>query len=126
MEGIVIRMVLSLTAVLALMAGLLFVVKRFVLPGTGAVRMPLQVEVLGRRALQPKKSIVVVRVAGKVLVLGLSDQGMHTLTELTHEEVQAVCPAPVPGTSMPGLPFSAHLQETFRTLRRRQKVGVIS
>ncbi len=124
MDGIVIRMVLSLTAVLALMAGLLFLVKRFVLPGTGGVRMPLQVEVLGRRALQPKKSIVVVRVAGKVLVLGLSDQGMHTLTELTREEVQAACPEP--DSSMPGLPFSAHLQRTFRTLRRRQKVGVVS
>jgi flagellar biosynthetic protein FliO len=126
MEGIVLRMVLSLSAVLALMVGLLFLVKRFVLPGTGPVRMPVQIEVLGKRSLQPKKSIVVVGVAGKVLVLGLSEQGMHTLTELTQEEVQAVSPAQTPGTSLSGLPFSAHLQETLRTIRRRQKTEVVS
>ena len=126
MEGIVLRMVLSLSAVLALMVGLLFLVKRFVLPGTGPVRMPVQIEVLGKRSLQPKKSIVVVGVAGKVLVLGLSEQGMHTLTELTQEEVQAVSPAQTPGTSQSGLPFSAHLQETLRTIRRRQKTEVVS
>jgi flagellar biosynthetic protein FliO len=126
MEGIVFRMVLSLSAVLALMVGLLFLVKRFVLPGTGPVRMPVQIEVLGKRSLQPKKSIVVVRVAGKVLVLGLSEQGMQTLTELTQEEVEAVSGAPLPGASLSGLPFSAHLQETLRTIRRRQKTEVVS
>jgi flagellar protein FliO/FliZ len=126
MEGIVFRMVLSLSAVLALMVGLLFLVKRFVLPGAGPARLPVQVEILGRRSLQPKKSIVVVRVAGKVLVVGLSEQGMHTLTELTQDEVQAVTPAPVPGGSVSGLPFSVHLQETLRTIRRRQKAEVAS
>jgi flagellar protein FliO/FliZ len=126
MEGIVLRMVLSLSAVLALMAALLFLVRRFVLPGTGPVRMPVQVEVLGRRSLQPKKSIVVVRVAGKVLVLGLSEQGMQALTELTQEDVQALSPAQAPGPSLSGLPFSAHLQETLRTIRRRQKTEVVS
>ena len=124
MESVLLRMVLSLSAVLALMVGLMYLVKRFVLPGTGTMRMPVQVELLGKRSLQPKKSIVVVRVAGKVLVLGLSEHGMQTLTELSEEEVQAVLPAPAQTPSGTGLPFSAYLQDTLRTIRRRQKPGV--
>ena len=126
MEGIVIRMVLSLSAVLALMVGLLYLVKRFVVPGSATVRMPVQVEVLGRRSLQPKKSIVVVRIAGKILVLGVSDQGMQTLTELTGEELQASLSCQTSAQSSPALPFSTYLQETLRTIRRQQKpeVGV--
>lgn len=124
MESILLRMVLSLSAVLALMLGLMYVVKRFVLPGSASVRMPVQVEVLGKRSLQPKKSVVVVRVAGKVLVLGLSEHGVQTLSELTSEELQASMPAPPEVPAGPGLPFSAYLQETLRTIRRRQKPGV--
>lgn len=121
MEGIFLRMVMSLAAVLALMGGLLYFVKRFALPGTGAARMPVQVDVLGRRSLQPKKSIVVVRVAGKVLVLGVSDHGMQTLTELTDDEVQAATSAPAPVQAFGSLPFAAHLQERLRSMRRGQK-----
>jgi flagellar protein FliO/FliZ len=114
-------MVMSLAAVLALMGGLLYFVKRFALPGTGAARMPVQVDVLGRRSLQPKKSIVVVRVAGKVLVLGVSDHGMQTLTELTDDEVQAATSASAPVQAFGSLPFAAHLQERLRSMRRGQK-----
>lgn len=124
MEGILLRMVLSLSAVLALMVGLMYLVKRFVLPGTGPVRMPVQVEVLGKRALQPKKSIVVVRVAGKVLVLGLSEHGIQTLTALTDEELQASMPALAQNAPPSGIPFSTYLQETLHTIRRRQKSEV--
>lgn len=125
MEGIVVRMILSLSAVLALMVGLLYLVKRFVMPGAVTVRMPVQVEVLGRRSLQPKKSIVVVRIAGKVLVLGMSEQGMQTLTELSGEALESSLAAQASGhSSSPALPFSAYLQETLRTIRRRQKPEV--
>jgi hypothetical protein len=51
---------------------------------------------------------------------------MHTLTELTQDEVQAVIPDPVPGGSVSSLPFSAYLQETLRTIRHRQKTEVVS
>lgn len=124
MESILLRMVLSLSAVLALMLGLMYLVKRFVLPGSASVRMPVQVELLGKRSLQPKKSVVVVRVAGKVLILGLSEHGVQTLSELTNEELQASMPASPEVPAGPGLPFSAYLQETLRTIRRRQKTGV--
>jgi flagellar biosynthetic protein FliO len=121
MESIFLRMVLSLCAVLALMVGVMYLVKRFLVTGAGPARMPVPVELLGKRSLQPKTSIAVVRVAGKVLVLGLSEHGVQTLTELTNEELQASLPVTSAG---PGQPFSAYLQETLRTIRRGQKPGV--
>jgi flagellar biosynthetic protein FliO len=124
MEGILIRMVLSLAAVLALMVGLMYLVKRFVLPGTGSLRMPVQVDVIGKRTLQPKKSVFVVRVAGKVLVLGVSDHGMQTLTELTEEELRATAPESSHAPAAGHVPFSAYLQDTLRTIRRRQNTEV--
>jgi flagellar protein FliO/FliZ len=124
MEGILIRMVLSLGAVLALMVGLMYLVKRFVLPGTAATGLPVKVEVIGRKSIQPKKSVVVVRVADKVLVLGVSDTGMQTLTELSEEALQASQAVPVRPAATPHIPFSAYLQETLRTMRRRQNSEV--
>jgi flagellar biosynthetic protein FliO len=121
MESIFLRMVLSLCAVLALMVGVMYLVKRFLVTGAGPARMPVPVELLGKRSLQPKTSIAVVRVAGKVLVLGLSEHGVQTLTELTNEELQASLPVTSTG---PGQPFSAYLHETLRTIRRGQKPGV--
>jgi flagellar biosynthetic protein FliO len=126
MEGVFLRMVLSLSAVLALMIGLMYLVKRFVLPGSSSPRSAVQVEVLGRRALQPKKSIFVVRVAGKVLVLGVSEHGMQALTELSEEEVEAASPVPVHTAGAEHKPFVTYLHETLSTMRRRQnsEVGV--
>jgi flagellar protein FliO/FliZ len=120
MEGILIRMVLSLGAVLALMVGLMYLAKRFVVPGTGAARMPVRVDVIGRRTIQPRKSVVVVRVADKVLVLGVSEHGMQTLTELTDDEVQAIVPASTHAQAPLHIPFSAVLHDALRTFRRRQ------
>jgi flagellar biosynthetic protein FliO len=126
MEGVFLRMVLSLGAVLGLMIGLMYLVKRFVLPGSGSMRTAVQIEVLGRRTLQPKKSVVVVRVAGKVLVLGVSEHGMQTLTELTEEEVEATSPGPVRSAAVEHKPFITHLHDTLITMRRRHnsEVGV--
>jgi flagellar protein FliO/FliZ len=122
MEGIFVRMVLSLAAVLALMAGLLFLVKKFALGGKGSARMPLQIDILGKRSLQPKKSIIVVRVADKVLVVGMSEHGMQTLTELTNEEVQTALSMQEPVQGFTSQSFSAHLQQTLRAVRRGQKL----
>ena len=77
------------------MFGLVYVLKRFVLPGGAAAQQPVAIEVLGRKALQPKKSVVVLKIAERVLVVGLSEQGMQTLTELSSDELQQ--PGPVTG-----------------------------
>lgn len=118
MEWIFVKMILSLGAVLALMFGLVYVLKRFVMPGGQLPGQGIGIEVLGRKALQPKKSVVVLKVADRVVVVGMSEQGMQTLTEFSADEIEAsvdVRPAqPMPtGTT---LGFAAQLQATLNTL----------
>jgi flagellar biosynthetic protein FliO len=121
MEWIFVKMILSLGAVLGLMFGLVYVLKRFVLPGGAAAHQPVTIEVLGRKALQPKKSVVVLKVAERVLVVGLSEQGMQILTELSSDELQQPCPVtgPVAPAVQPG-GFAAQLQATLNTLVNRK------
>jgi len=89
MEWVVVKMVLSLGAVLLLMYGLVYALKRFVMPVAAGARQEVPIDIIGRRVLQPKKSIVVMKVAGKVLVVGMTEHGMQTLAELTEEELPA-------------------------------------
>jgi len=95
MEWVFVKMMLSLAAVLGLMFGLVYVLKRFVLPGRPSGTARVDIEVLGQRSLGPKRSIVVVKVLQQVLVLGLSEQGMQVLTE-EHEPTPEPEAAAVP------------------------------
>jgi flagellar protein FliO/FliZ len=120
MEWIFLKMLLSLGAVLALMFGLVFVLKRFVLPGGASADVSVPVQILGRKSLQPKKSVVILKVAERILVVGVSEQGMHMLTELTEEEVQKAESKPVlssPKGRKGG--FAAQLQATLNTMVNR-------
>jgi flagellar protein FliO/FliZ len=121
MEWIFVKMILSLGAVLALMFGLMFVLKRYVMPGTQAPGQKMDIEVLARKALQPKKSVVVLKIADRVVVVGLSDQGMQTLTEFGADECEQADraipdAAPAAGT----IGFAAHLQAKLNTLVNRK------
>jgi flagellar biosynthetic protein FliO len=121
MEWIFVKMLLSLAAVLALMFGLMYVLKRYVMPGAQAPGQRMEIEVLGRKAIHPKKSVVVLKVADRVVVVGVSEQGMQTLTEFAAEEcgqTDSAVPAAVPAVQTGG--FAAHLQATLNTLVNRK------
>ena len=75
MEWVFVKMMLSLAAVLGVMFGLVFVLKRFVLPGRPSGTARVDIDILGQRSLGPKRSIVVVKVLQQVLVVGLSETG---------------------------------------------------
>jgi len=120
MEWMFLKMLLSLGAVLALMFGLVFVLKRFVLPGGAAADIAVPVQVLGRKSLQPKKSVVILKVAERILVVGVSDQGMHMLTELTEDEVhKAEAKSSVSSPQGRKSGFAAQLQATLNTMVNR-------
>ena len=74
------------TTVLALGAivGALALAGRWLKPYLGAPRgLPIEaLELLGRRMIEPKVSIHLVRCGGKVLVLGVSPDGVRTLSEI--------------------------------------------
>ena len=74
------------TTVLALGAivGALALAGRWLKPYLGVPRgLPIEaLELLGRRMIEPKVSIHLVRCGGKVLVLGVSPDGVRTLSEI--------------------------------------------
>ncbi len=116
MEWIFVKMLLSLGAVLGLMFGLVYLLKRFVLARPGQSGAGISIDVLGRKMLQPKKSVVILRVAGKVLVIGLSDQGMHTLAELPDDSPAADQDERSSAVLQKTGTFAAQLQSTVQAL----------
>ena len=63
------------------------VVGRWVL--TGRARGPNLLEVIARVPLEPRRSLYVVAVAGKTLLVGTSEMGLNLLSELDGAEVRA-------------------------------------
>jgi flagellar biosynthetic protein FliO len=102
MEWIVLRTLLSLAAIVALMLGLAWFMKKFMHAGKGARRSLVDVELLGHRSLQPRTSVYVLKVLNRVLVVGASEHGMQTLSEISDPETLAsVEDRMIPGTQSP-------------------------
>ncbi len=132
MEWILFKTLLSLAAVLALMVGVVVLLKKYVYQGKGGSAAIVPVEVLGQKALAPKRSVVVLKVMHKILVVGMSEEGMHTLTTIDDEEslaeIEQKHEAPLPHsrwvTWQGGLPqgsFAAQLQQSLRTFKQRRR-----
>jgi len=85
MEWVLIKTVLSLGAVIGLMLGVVVLLKKFVYGNRTSSSTPVEITVLGTKALQPKRSIVVVKVMNKILVVGMSEHGMHSLTQIEED-----------------------------------------
>ena len=90
-----IKMVLGLIFVLALA---LFLI-RFVLPRTAIGRlrgwgnragMPGWVSVIDRFILEPRKSLYLVKVAGRYFILGSAENSMNLLAELSRSEGEKI------------------------------------
>jgi flagellar biosynthetic protein FliO len=129
MEWVFIKMMLSLAAVLGLMFVLVFVLKRFVLPGRPSGTERVDIDILGQRSLGPKRSIVVVKVLHQVLVVGVTEQGMQVLAEQAEGTTAGPSPAVasaqrVPARAPRGIwhgvgSFADHLQAYAQTLVKR-------
>lgn len=57
--------------------------------GSGLNRGTQLMNVVGRVSLEPRRSLYVVAVAGKTLLVGTSEMGLSVLTELDEEAVRA-------------------------------------
>jgi flagellar biogenesis protein FliO len=89
MEWIIIRTLLSLAAIIALMLGLAYLAKKYMHAGKSGRRSLVEVELLGHRSLQPRTSVYVLKVLNRVLIVGTSEKGMQTLSEISDPEVLA-------------------------------------
>jgi flagellar biogenesis protein FliO len=86
MVWIFVKTLLSMGLVFALMLGTIWVLKKYIMGGRHKSTSNHAVEVLDRCVVQPKNSVVVLKTYHKILVIGISDKGMHPLTEITDPE----------------------------------------
>lgn len=83
-----IKVVMALGLTLALLIAAIWILKRIIknrnIPGFsgGALR------ILEMRFIAPKKSVALVRILDRVLIIGVSDHSLTTLGELTPEEIK--------------------------------------
>jgi flagellar biogenesis protein FliO len=141
MEWILVKTLLSLAAVLALMLGVVALLRRYVAPPRSAASSAVAVELLGQRSLHPKRSVVVLKVMQKVLVVAMSEQGLQTLATIDDPESLAAIEEKLctqvpaarwmlwrgssPGGAAPAAgTFAGQLQDTIRSfLTRRMEQG---
>jgi flagellar protein FliO/FliZ len=83
MDGLILKTIASLVLIIALIFGILYLFKKFVYKDYGIKGMPTNIKVLTHLILQPKKVIYFVKVFDKILVLGVSDNNINLLTEIT-------------------------------------------
>jgi flagellar biogenesis protein FliO len=95
-----------------------FVVVRLVgrFLATGRVRGAHLLDVVARLPLEPRRSLYVVEVAGKTLLVGTSEMGLSVLSELDGEQVRARA------TSRPT--FGELVRQAWTRRRTRGEVGV--
>lgn len=103
------------TTVISLIAivGTLSVVAYWVKPYVGSSRgLPIDaLELLGRRSIDQKVAIHLVRCGNRILVLGVSAEGARTLAEITEptevQRLMTACQAPRDGKSFAGSALEA-------------------
>ncbi|MDL1893676.1 hypothetical protein FBQ87_12440 [Sphingobacteriales bacterium CHB3] len=83
MEWIVVKSLLSLGAVILLMIGVVFVMKKYVYGRQSSSSQIVEMKVIGTLMIQPKRSVSVIKVMDKILVIGLSEDGMQSLGEIS-------------------------------------------
>ena len=114
MFALVLRLAVSLTVVIGLMVLLAAFMKKrgLVAGGVPAGRRggtPIAIDVVGRRALGRQAQVAVVRTAGRLLVLGVTDQHVTILTETAADECAdiEVLDTANPGSQRTGSPTAA-------------------
>ena len=63
--------------------GFILILKKLQIGKSGQRRAPQQMEILSRTQLTPKHQLIMVRVQERALVLGISPDGIHTVTEFS-------------------------------------------
>jgi flagellar biogenesis protein FliO len=80
---------LSLLAVLGLMVGVLYLMKKYMSGGQAAHADIVDVDVVGYKVLQPKRSLYVVKILNKAFVIGSSEEGLRMMGEIDGQTVDA-------------------------------------
>ena len=82
------QLAIRVVLVLLLLGAVLWLLKRFRLASGVLPVGPSPLGVVAARGLGPRRQVVLVRVGRKVLVLGVSEAGIHTLDRFEGDEAQ--------------------------------------
>jgi len=85
MISLVIKTIFSFSVVVILMFGFLYALRKFYLkiPNPSSLSM----RIYARLQIQPKKSIYIVRILNKVLILGVAENSISILSEINDPEM---------------------------------------
>jgi flagellar biosynthetic protein FliO len=121
MEWVLLKTFLSLLLVLGLMYGLAFLYKKYFLSQGKQDSSQVEIELLGRRTLGPKRSVAVLKVFDRVIVVGMTEDGMRTLSEMPDPRPPIEVTAGEPGAKQPaGRSFGDYLSAYLHVAPRKK------
>ncbi len=88
----IINVIIPLVVMFGLLYGVLWLVKRYTMPFSGKQIQSVKINVLSTQAIMPKKYLSVVKVQGKILLLGVSDHSVNLIKELDSVDLEAELP----------------------------------
>jgi flagellar biosynthetic protein FliO len=110
---LVLRLILTLAAVVALIFGTVWVLKRLTVRRWPGATQSRPIRVLERVHLAPKRSLDVVAIGERVILLGVTETGITFLTELSPQERGQLQPPEVKSA-----PFKSVLGEAKDRMRQ--------
>jgi len=93
----------SLALVLGLIGALAFVLKRYAKSAQLTSDRTDTIRIVGTKMLGGRRCLMLVRVRGQTLLLGVTSQSIHCLTEIHELENEWVQPSSTEGTGAPGV-----------------------
>lgn len=87
MGWVLLKSLASLAAVLGLMFGLVVVMKKYMYGFQAGSSSLISVDVLGQKLIQPKRSVIVLKVLNKIMIVGMSEEGMLLLGEINDSDI---------------------------------------
>ena len=111
MEWMLVKTFVSLIGVLALMAGIVVVFKKYGYRGQAPGTSVVGVEVLGSRMLAPKRSVHVLKVLNRIIVVGVTEGGMTSLSEIDDDGTLREVEERIAVRTQNPSPFSAFMEK---------------
>jgi len=118
-----VKTLFSLAAVLVLMAGIVFVMKKYVYKGQTSNGSVVSVDVLGHRLLTPKRSVQVIKVLNKIIVVGVTEGGMTSLGEIDDEDILREIGERMEDRTKTPSNFSDYVEKYMRTVSWNRSKG---
>ena len=87
MLGSLAKLILAFARIISLMYALLYLMIKFYLPNAGFRCFGANIKIYEKFQIQPRKTIYLVKVINKILVLGIRENSFSVLTEISEPEL---------------------------------------